>query len=221
MRKDSPRAAELGRLLAEEMEDHREIVHAQAPERVLVAADRSQVLTVAVDVEDLAELACVDELLQLGHAGVVEEQVAGHEDAPFGSGQLGELVRLPAGERHRLLHQDVLLHLQRSLREPCMSGHGRRDDDRVDLGILEDVLEAVGERRRGKASSQRVDPRRIEVAEPLQAGELVEVPGEVAAPRAEPDLRDYSFHTLPFAEPAVPVALRRSTTRRASAASAS
>ena len=41
------------------------------------------------------------------------------------------------------------------------------------------------------------------------------------APRAEPDLRDYSFHTLPFAEPDAPVALRRSTTRRASVASAS
>ena len=55
----------------------------------------SQVLTVAVDVEDLAELACVCELLQLCDAGVVEEEVARHENAPFGSGQLGKLLRLP------------------------------------------------------------------------------------------------------------------------------
>ena len=70
---------DLGRLLAEQVEDDREVVDAEAPERVLVAPDRAEVLAVAVDVEDVAELARVDELLELRDARVVEEQVAGHQ----------------------------------------------------------------------------------------------------------------------------------------------
>ena len=36
-----------------------------------------------------------------------------------GSGQLGKLLRLPAGERHRLLNQDVLSHPQ-TLASPAL-----------------------------------------------------------------------------------------------------
>ena len=66
----------LARLLAEEPEDHREVVDAERQERVLVRADHAEVLAVAVDAGDLAELAGVDEVLHLAQAGVVEEQVA-------------------------------------------------------------------------------------------------------------------------------------------------
>ena len=69
----------LGRLLAEQPEDHREVVDAERPERVLVRADDAEVLAVAVDAGDVAELAGVDELLHLAQARVVEEQVPGHE----------------------------------------------------------------------------------------------------------------------------------------------
>ena len=69
----------LRRLLADEVEDHREVVHAERPERVLVLADRAEVLAVAVDAEHVAEVAGVDELLQLAHARVVEQQVARHQ----------------------------------------------------------------------------------------------------------------------------------------------
>ncbi len=70
---------DLGGLLVEQMEDDREVVDAEAPERVLVAPDRAEVLTVAVDVEHLAELTVIDELLELADARVVQEQMAGHE----------------------------------------------------------------------------------------------------------------------------------------------
>src|SRR5205823_8687090 len=65
------RDARLG-LLVEEVEDHGEVVDAERPERVLVGADDAEVLAVAVDAEHVAELARVDQLLQLPHAGVVE-----------------------------------------------------------------------------------------------------------------------------------------------------
>ena len=70
----------LDRVLADQPEDHREVVHAERPERVLVRAHDPEVLPVRVDAEHVAELARVDELLQLAHARVVEEQVAGHQD---------------------------------------------------------------------------------------------------------------------------------------------
>ena len=50
----------LGRLLLEQPEDDREVVDAERPQRVLVGADHAEVLTIAVDAGDLAELARVD-----------------------------------------------------------------------------------------------------------------------------------------------------------------
>ena len=54
------------RLLAvEQVQQHRDVVRAEAPERVLVLADLAEVEPVRVDVVDVAELAGVDDLLQL------------------------------------------------------------------------------------------------------------------------------------------------------------
>ncbi len=58
------RHSDLG-ILVEQVEDHRQVVHAERPERVLVRADDAEVLPVAVDAEHVAELARVDQLLQL------------------------------------------------------------------------------------------------------------------------------------------------------------
>ena len=56
---------ELDRLLADEVEDDREVVRAEAPEDVLVAADLPEVLAVAVDAEQAAEVARLDDLVEL------------------------------------------------------------------------------------------------------------------------------------------------------------
>ena len=61
------------RLLADQVEDHGKVVHAERPQRVLVLADHTEVLPVAVDAQHVAELAGVDQRLQLVHAGVVEQ----------------------------------------------------------------------------------------------------------------------------------------------------
>jgi len=44
-------------------------VHAERPERVLVLPDDAEVLAVAVDAEDLAEVAVVDHRFTFLHAG--------------------------------------------------------------------------------------------------------------------------------------------------------
>ena len=49
-------------LLADQIEDDREVVDAERPQCVLVLPDLPQVLAVAVQAEDLAELAGFDEL---------------------------------------------------------------------------------------------------------------------------------------------------------------
>ena len=79
-------------LLADEVEDHGQVVRAEAPERVFVFADLPEVLAIPVDVEQTAELLRVDEAFQLGHARVVEEQVAGHEHERPLFGQRDELL---------------------------------------------------------------------------------------------------------------------------------
>ena len=80
------------RLLVEEVEDHRQVVHAERPERVLVLADDAEVDAVAVDAEHVAELARVDELLHLAHARVVEQQVPRHQHEPARVGERDELA---------------------------------------------------------------------------------------------------------------------------------
>ena len=147
---------DLGRLLPEQQQDHRQVVDAEAAKRVLLRPDRAEVLPVAVDVEDVSEVAGVDDLLQLPYARVVEEQVTGHEHPLSRLGELDELLRLIRGQRHRLLDEDVLAGGERALRELDMSGHGCRDDDRFDLVVLEDILEAVGEPRRREAGLHAV-----------------------------------------------------------------
>ena len=133
----------LARLLVEEVEDHREVVHAERPERVLVLADDPEVLAVAVDAEHVAELAGVDELLQLQHAGVVEEQVPGHQRQVALLGEGDELLHLLAAHRGRLLDEDVLAGLERLLRELVVRRDGRRDHDRVDVRRREQLGEVV------------------------------------------------------------------------------
>ena len=100
---------------SDQVEDHREVVNAERPERVLVLADHAEVLAVAVDAEDVAELAGVDELLQLAHAGVVEQQVARHQHEASLLGERDELLHLGGAHRGRLLDEDVLARLERRL----------------------------------------------------------------------------------------------------------
>ena len=72
----------LVRVLAGQAQDHRDVVRAEAPQRVLVGAQLAQVQPVRVDVVDVAQLAGVGDLLELAHPGVVLEQVADHQHAP-------------------------------------------------------------------------------------------------------------------------------------------
>ena len=160
----------LGRLLAEEPEDHGEVVHAERPERVLVRADPPEVHAVAVHDRDLAELAAVDELLHLPQPRVVEQQVAGHEHEAAGACQLDQLLHLRALHRRRLLDEDVLAGLEGPPGEGVVRGDGRCDHDGFDLVVREGVRVRVGDLRGGVARRVLAPPLLVRLADPGEVG---------------------------------------------------
>ena len=180
----------LGRLLVEQVEDHREVVDAERRESVLVRADLPEVLAVRVEVEHLAELAGVDEPLQRRHARVVEQQVAGHQHEAVRLGGGDEILGVGRARRRRLLDEDVLAGLERALRELVVRRGGGGDDDRVQLRVGEHLVVVRGRPRPRIARPVALERVRRRVADPAQLGEVGEVAGQVRAPVAEADQAD-------------------------------
>jgi len=166
-------------------------VDPERPERVLVLADLAEVLAVPVDVENVAELAGADQLLQANDARVVEQEVARHQHAAVLLGTRDELLDLAAGQRRRLLDEHVLARFERALRELRVRHDRRRDDHRLQRVVGEHLVE-VGRQARIRIARSEALPLLIrEVAEPGQLGELVEVPREIRAPVAEASEADF------------------------------
>src|SRR6476646_4788495 len=212
----------LAPLLAEEPEDHGEVVDAERPERVLVRADHAEVLTVPVDAGDLAQLAGFDELLHLPETRVVEKQMTGHQHEIPLLREGDELLHLLRAHRGRLLDKNVLASLERLLRELVVGRHRRRDRDRRDGVVGERVVERGRDPRVGIALGVVVAPCLVEVADPRQLGELADDASDVPSPAPDARVGDadrQSFQTFSLEIPARPVALRRSTTRLASSTS--
>ena len=193
---------------------------AERPESVLVRPDDAEVLAVSVHAEHVAQLARVDELLELLDTRVVEQEVAGHEHQVAVGGERDEAVDLGRRHRRRLLDEHVLPRLQRSQREIGVRGHGRRHDHRVERLVREQLVEVGRRPCLRKTAARALDGAAVGVADPRQVRERVEVSREVGAPVAEAGHAHsrgaQSFQTLSELRPASPVALRKSTTSRAS-----
>ena len=127
-------------------------------------------------------------------------------------GEAHELVHLGGAHRGRLLDEDVLAGLERLLREREVRRHRRRDHDRVERLVGEQVVVAL--RRLARSGSARPSAQMlvVEVADPGKVGEIVEVADEVRPPVVEADDADLrqSFQTLPSISWPF-VALRKST----------
>ena len=110
-------------------------------------AQLAEVEPVRVDVVDVAELAGVGDRLELVDAGVVDEQVADHQDLAAALGRrdrpLGVLDRV--GER--LLDQAVLAGVEHPLGERAVRRDRRGEDDRVERVVGEQIVEVGGEAR--------------------------------------------------------------------------
>jgi hypothetical protein len=140
--------------------------------------------------------------------------VAGHERQVTLLRERDELLHLLASHRGRLLDEHVLAREQRVLREGVVRRDRRRDHDRVDLRILDELAEVGVHARVRIAASKRLAMLGRVIAQCDEVGDVGEVTDEVLAPVAEPghrDPRSHSFQTFSDARPVVPVALRRST----------
>jgi hypothetical protein len=180
--------AHLARLLRDQEQEHREVVHAERPEGVLVRPERAEVLPVPVDVEDVAELSRVDDLLQLLDAGVVEQEVSRQQNEAALLGEVAELLELGAAHRRRFLDEDVLAGLERPAGELVVGRYGRGDHDALDRIVRKDVVEVGREPCARMALGKACVLLLVEVAEPDEVGEVTEVSGQVPAPLAEADL---------------------------------
>ena len=186
--------------------------------------DDAEVLPVPVDHQDLAERALVDELLELLNAGVIEEQVAGHEDEVALLGDRHELVDLRRLHRGRLLDEDVLAGLERVLRELVVRRHRRRDHDCVELRVVEHLVEgarpsALADTAPGTPRACRSPGRRARRA---RRGRRSFVRGSSPTRRARPGPTRMVTASRPCRSgvPFAPVAFRRSTTSTESSTSA-
>ena len=178
---------ELERLLVGQVQHDRDVVRAERPERVLVGAQLPEVEPVGVDVVDVAELAGGRDLLELGHARVVLEQVADHQGParPLGGGD-GPLGLLD-GLRERLLDEAVLARVEHALGQRAVGRHRRGEHDRVERVVGQQVVEVRGEAGAGEARRPALAGGLGGVAAPRQlaARDAREVAGEVRAPVAE------------------------------------
>src|SRR4051794_3653589 len=183
---------QLARLLLGQVQQHRYVVSAQRPERVLVRAQLAKVEPVAVDVADVAELPRTCDLLQLVHARVVLEQVADHQDAscifPRGYHALGVGDRL----RKRLLDEAVLACAQHLDGKLGVQRNRRRDDNCVELVVSEQLVEVAAHTRVRELRRPALARLVRAVADPAQLGlpEPVEVARQVRPPVTEAEDTD-------------------------------
>ena len=178
---------DLVRLLAGQAQQDRHVVRAERPQGILVRAELAEVEPVAVDVEDPAEVAVVDQLLELDDAGVVLEQVADHERPPRRRGGADDGLRSRRRLRHRLLDEAVLAGLEHADGERLVGRDGRGQHDGVDRAVGQHLVEVGGEARGGEHGRDARAVRLRGVAAPDELGvrQCRDVAGDVRAPVAE------------------------------------
>ena len=190
-RSDSPCATTSTGLLAGQMQDDRDVVGAEAPQRVLVGAQLAEVEAVAVDVVDRRRARPSSaSSLSLRDARVVLEQVADHQHAARrlggrGNGALGVGDRL--GER--LLDEAVLAGLEHRDGELGVVGTGVASATASSSGSASSssrsaVIRASRELRAERARARpAIGSQHQRSSRPGQRGEVA---CQVRAPVAEP-----------------------------------
>ena len=166
---------------------------AEAPERVLVLADLAQVLPVAVHVEDLAELAGVDQLLQLRPRRVEASRwptisTRSRLAASAASSRASAAVRPAASRRSTCLPA-----CSACAPSACVRGHRRRHHDGVERVVLEQVVERGVIRTLGNCAENRARRSSSRSQHQAQVGSPGIGPkfrAQVRAPVAEPDDAD-------------------------------
>jgi hypothetical protein len=115
-------------------------VRSKRPPGVLVSTNDPEVDALRIDVEDVTELAFIDEAFETLYGWVVEEQVTDHEDPATLLGKRAKSGRLGPGEAQRLFHEDVPTGAQSGFRQREVGGGVSSHHDRRNGWIVEDDL---------------------------------------------------------------------------------
>lgn len=135
----------LDRLRAEQEVEDGDVVAGEVVDRADVLADGAEVGAHGIHVIDAAELAAIKVGLQMQDAGIVEEDMADHQDATLLRGEVGEFAALGAGLGEGLFAEHVLAGLERSLDQGVVCAGRRGDNHGVDVGGLRDLAGVGGD----------------------------------------------------------------------------
>ena len=135
------------RFFAQEVEDDGDVVGGETPEDVLFGADQAHVEAIGVAVEDPPQRALLDQLAEFHDRRMVEEDVSDHQHGDAALGQRHQFLALPGVQRQGFLDEHVLAGLQAAADQVVMGGGRGGDGHGGQLGIVEHLLEVVGEGR--------------------------------------------------------------------------
>jgi len=184
-------AKRLGRL-AEPVVEDAEVVRGEVPDHAHVLLVQAQVHALGGDEVDLAEVAGVDELLDLAHRWAEDEGVADHEREATLGGEVDQLAGLRRVRGHGLLDEDVLAGLEGGPGEGMVRADRREDEHGVDVRVGEDLVVLGGDGHRRVAGLSLLEGLRPGVADPLdlRPRQFAVVAQEVGAPVAVADEGD-------------------------------
>ena len=147
------------RRLTEQEVDHRQVVRAEAPQRVLVTTDPAEPDAGRGQVAQRAERAGSHQVAQPDDRGVEQHEVTDHRDPTGDPRRARERDGARRVHGERLLDQHVLARRERGGGERGVGARRRRDHDGVDRRIGEDGGGVTHDRHRGELVDPRGDAR--------------------------------------------------------------
>jgi hypothetical protein len=154
-------------VLAQPVVEDAEVVRGEVPDHAHVLLVEPEVHALGGDEVDVAEVAAVDDLLDLAHRGAEDERVADHEGEAARCGEVDELAGARGIGGHGLFDEDVLAGLERRLGDPVVRADGRGDEDGLNGGVGEDLPEVGGDGYAGVAAPRLLEGLGPCVADPL------------------------------------------------------
>jgi hypothetical protein len=147
----------------------------------------SEVRANGADVEHVAELAGLDDVVHLEDRRAVFESMPDHQHQVSLARNLDKFIGLFGRGRQRLLDQHRLARLERAPGHRVVSADRSRDDDTFDIGVIDQVFEAAGGFDVRVQLADVISPLFVEIAgdDPARGPTLIQVAHPVWTPVPE------------------------------------
>ena len=168
-----------------------QVMGGEVPYDVDVTLDEAEVHPHGVHVEDLAQLAPLDDRADVLHSWRVAVRVVAHQYDACVPCRVDELLPILQAGGERLLDEDVLAGVDGSQAQVEVGARWCGDGDDVDLGVGEHDLDILGGADQPVAADRPPGPLLVDVAHPPQVDAIVadEVAHQVRSPVAGADHR--------------------------------